>query len=90
MGVIIKFFLFFLVTYLILRSIGRLLFGIRYKQNTRRYGTPAINNPVGNHPNSLKHNKTGLSAIKRKTLNRPRWRMPNSWRSRRSKFSRRR
>ncbi|HHU25005.1 MAG TPA: hypothetical protein GXZ56_00035 [Bacteroidales bacterium] len=45
MGVIIKFFLFFLVTYLILRSIGRLLFGIRYKQNTRRYGTPRDKQP---------------------------------------------
>ncbi|MDI9606131.1 MAG: hypothetical protein QM305_12585 [Bacteroidota bacterium] len=40
MGFIIKFLLFFFITYFILRSIGRLLFGIRYKQNSPRYRTP--------------------------------------------------
>ncbi|HHU96910.1 MAG: hypothetical protein QM237_00220 [Bacteroidota bacterium] len=50
MGVIIKFFLFFLVTYLILRSIGRLLFGIRYKQNSFRHGTPRGRQPRRESP----------------------------------------
>ncbi|MGI6573753.1 MAG: hypothetical protein ACOX19_10215 [Fermentimonas sp.] len=50
MGFIIKFFLFFLVFYLILRSIGRLLLGIRYKQNNSRYGTPRGGQPRRESP----------------------------------------
>ncbi len=40
MGLITKFFIFFLAIYLILRSFGRWLLGKRFKQNSSRYGTP--------------------------------------------------
>jgi hypothetical protein len=68
MGFIIKFLLFFFVTYFILRWIGRLLFGIRYKQNSSRYGTHRGGQPRRDPPKQPETQEDRIIGYQKKTF----------------------